>query len=72
MYLALHYTSLLYIHGVMWTPQNGAHRKPFPAAAPSSKLTPWPRSKHEKRTAVSACETWTAAAANGVGFARGR
>ena len=38
----------------IWTPQNGAHRKPFPAAAPSCKLTPRPCSKHEKRTAGSA------------------
>jgi hypothetical protein len=28
--------------------------KPFPAATLSWKLTPWPRSKHEKRTAGSA------------------
>ena len=32
----------------------------------------WPRSKHEKRTAVSAWETWTVAAADGVRFARVR
>jgi hypothetical protein len=31
----------------------GAHRKPFPAATPSWKLAPRPRSKHEKRTAVA-------------------
>ena len=30
------------------------HRKPFPAATPSCKLAPRPRSKHEKRTAGSA------------------
>ena len=36
------------------TPQNGAHRKPFPAATPSWKLAPRPRSKHEKLTAGSA------------------
>ena len=30
-----------------WTPQNGAHRKTFPAATPSWKLAPRPRSKHE-------------------------
>ena len=32
----------------------------------------WPRSKHEKRTAGSAWETWTIAAADGVRFARVR
>ena len=35
----------------------------------------WPRrsrSKHEKLTASSVCETWTVAAADGVGFARVR
>ena len=37
----------------IWTPQNGAHRKPFPAATPSWKLNPRPRSKHEKRTTGS-------------------
>ena len=51
---------------------NGAHRKPFPAATPSWKLTPRLRSKHEKRTAGSAWETWTVAAADGVRFARVR
>jgi hypothetical protein len=35
-------------------------------------LRNWPRSKHEKRTVGSAWETWTAAAANGVGCARVR
>jgi negative regulator of sigma E activity len=34
-------------------PQNGAHRKPFPAATPSCKLTPRPHNNHEKRTAGS-------------------
>ena len=48
-----------------WTPQNGAHRKTFPAATPSWKLAPRPRSKHEKRTAGNARETWTFAAADG-------
>ena len=47
------------------------HRKPFPAVAPSWKLTLWPCSKHEKRTAGSACETWIVAAAD-VCFARVR
>ena len=51
---------------------NGAHRKPFPAATPSWELTPRPRSKHEKRTVGSTCETWTVAAADCVGFARVR
>jgi len=51
-------------------PQNGAHRKPFSSATPSWKLAPRPRSKHEKRTAGSAWETWTVAAADGVRFAR--
>ena len=32
----------------------------------------WPRSKHEKRTAGSAWETWTVAAADGVSCARVR
>jgi len=32
----------------------------------------WPRSKHEKRTAGGAWETWTVAAADGVGCARVR
>ena len=36
------------------------------------KLTPRPRSKREKRTAGSACETWTVAAADGVRCARVR
>ena len=48
------------------------NRKPFPIAAPSCKLAPRPRSKHEKRTAGSACETWTVAAADGVRCARVR
>ena len=48
------------------------HRKPFPAATPSWKLAPRPRSKHEKRTARSALETWTVAAADGVRCARVR
>ena len=56
----------------IWTPQNGAHRKPFPAATPSWKLAPRPRSKHEKRTAGSAWETWTVAVADGVRCARVR
>jgi hypothetical protein len=34
------------------------------------KLAPRPRSKHEKRTAGSAWETWTVAAADGVCYAR--
>jgi len=48
------------------------HRKPFPAATPSWKPAPRPRSKHEKRTASSAWETWTVAAADGVGCAHVR
>jgi len=39
---------------------------------PSWKLAPRPRSKHEKRTAGSAWETWTVAAADGVCCARVR
>ena len=35
-------------------------------------LENWPRSKHEKRTAGSAWETWTVAAADGVRCARVR
>jgi len=54
----------LYSH--IWTPQNGAHRKPFPAATRSWKLVPRPRSKYEKRTVGSVWETWTVAAAGGV------
>ena len=46
--------------------------KPFPAATPSWKLAPRPRSKHEKRTAGNAWETWTVAAADGVCCARVR
>ena len=46
-----------------------AHRKPYTAATPCCKLAPRPRSKHEKRTPRSACETWTVAAADGVRFA---
>ena len=42
------------------------NRKPFPAATPSRKLAPRPCSKLEKRTAGSAWETWTVAAADGV------
>ena len=56
----------------IWTPQNGAHRQPFPAATPSWKLAPWPCSKHEKRTAGSAWETWIVAAADSVCCARVR
>jgi hypothetical protein len=52
----------------IWSPQNRAHRKPFPSATPSWKLTPRPRSKHEKRTAGSAWETWTVCAADDVRF----
>jgi hypothetical protein len=52
-----------FVHGLeLWTPQNGAHRKSFPAATPSWKLTPWPHSKH----------AWTVAADDGVRFARVR
>ena len=39
---------------------------------PSWKLAPWPHSKHEKRTAGSAWETWTVATADGVRCARVR
>jgi hypothetical protein len=46
---AVRFACLLRGHGAsfqygvqIWTPQNGAHRKPFPAAAPSWKLSPWP------------------------------
>jgi hypothetical protein len=53
-------------------PQNGAHRKPFPAVTPSWKLVTRPRNTHEKRTAGSARETWTVAAADGVRCARVR
>ena len=42
------------------------------AAGPSWKLAPWPSSKHEKRTAGSAWETWTVAAADSVRCARVR
>ena len=56
----------------IWTPQNGAHRNPFPAATPSWKLAPRPRSKHEKWNAGSAWETWTVTAADGVRCARVR
>jgi len=42
----------------------------FPATTPSWKLAPRPRSKHEKRTAGSAWETWTVAFADGVHCAR--
>ena len=62
----------LHWSGHIWTPQNGAHRKPFPAATPSWKLAPRPRRKHEKRTAGSAWETWTVAATDGVRCARVR
>ena len=47
-------------------------QKAFPPATPSWKLAPRPRSKHEKRTAGSAWETWTVAAADGVGCTRVR
>ena len=43
-----------------------------PAATPCCKLVPRSRSKHEKRNAGSACETWTVVAADGVCFARVR
>ena len=52
--------------------QKTKHTKTFPAATASCKLTPRPRCKHEKRTALSGRETWTVAAANGVRFARVR
>jgi len=42
------------------------------AAGPVSKMAPRPRSKHEKRTAGSAWETWTVAAVDGVRCARVR
>jgi len=42
------------LYSQIWTPQNGAHRKTFPAATPSWKLAPRPSNKHEKRTAGSA------------------
>ena len=61
-----HGTSLQ--HGVA----AGSHRKPFPAATPCCKLAPQPCSRHEKRTAGSAWETSTVAAADGVRFARVR
>ena len=47
-------------------------QNPFPAATPSWKLAPRPRIKHEKRTAGSAWNTWTVAAADGVRCARVR
>jgi len=47
-------------------------QKAFSAATPSWKLAPRPCSKHEKRTAGSAWETWTVAAADGVRCARVR
>jgi len=56
----------------IWTPQNGAHRKPFPAVTPSWKLAPQPCSKHEKWTVGSTWETWPVAAADGVCCARVR
>jgi hypothetical protein len=37
----------------IWTPQNGAHRKPFPAPTPPWKLDPRLRSKHEKGLLVA-------------------
>ena len=48
------------------TSKRSTQKKPFTAAAPSWKLAPRPRSKHEKRAAGSAWETWTVAAADGV------
>ena len=54
----------------MWIHQNGAHNKDFSAVTPSWKLAPWPISKHEKRTAGMASETWTVDAADDVSFAR--
>ena len=42
------------------------------AAGSVSKMAPRPRSKHDKRTAGSARETWTVAAADGVRCARVR
>jgi hypothetical protein len=44
--------------------------KPSPAATPSWKLVPRPRSKQEKQTAGSTRETWTVPAVGSVGFAR--
>jgi hypothetical protein len=50
----------------IWTPQNGAHRKPSPAATPYWKLVSRPRSKQEKRTVGSIWETWIVSLASSV------
>jgi hypothetical protein len=46
----------LHCHNI-WTPQNGAHRKPSSAAMPFLKLIPQPHSKFGKLTADSTWET---------------
>jgi hypothetical protein len=65
------------VKGVLCAPFWGVQICDYSAAwvlciviTPSWKLAPWPRSKHEKRTAGSARETWTAAAADGARCAR--
>jgi hypothetical protein len=60
--MLVHETSHIYIYlcyYVITDLEHGAHRKPSPTTAPSWKLVPRPRSKHEKRTASSAWETST-------------
>jgi hypothetical protein len=39
--------------GQIWTPQNGAHRKPFPAATPSLKLATRPHSSMRSELLVT-------------------
>jgi hypothetical protein len=48
------------------TSKRNTHRRPSPVATPSWKLVPRPRSKHEKRTAGSAWDSWTVSAADSV------
>jgi hypothetical protein len=50
--------------------QNRAHGKPYPAATPSWKKVPRPRSEIEKQTACSAGEAWIVPAADSVCCAR--
>jgi hypothetical protein len=51
-------------------PQNGAHRKPSPAATPSWKLVPQSRRNHEEQTTASSRETWTVPAVVSAWYAR--
>jgi hypothetical protein len=58
------------LYSQILTNHNGANRKLSPAATPSCKLVPRPRSKHEKQTAGNSREMWTVSAADSVSCSR--